>query len=231
MRKLYILTLGTLSTLTIVNAQVGKFHDTRIQQTMHEVFAVKTNVEKALDTEIINKDYVVTSYTLGKIYYKGKEVNQDFYLRYNGLKDIIEVSKDGKDDTVLENTRISCTIGDSKYIYSKLDNSDRGYLKLIYEGKNSTIYEREIILLKKAKHAITSLTPDRRAKYVKFTSYYKIEKEGKIAQKISSSKKDFISNLKKEQQNPVKAFIKNEKINLRKKEDLIKVYKYLEMLN
>jgi len=232
MRKFYTITFSILCSV-LVNAQVGFNNDTRVRQTMHELFAIKANIKTSLSAIPINNHYVEKPYVLGAIYYKGKKMSQNYHLRYNAFKDIIEISKDGESDTVLENTRISCTIDDSKYIYSKIQNGntiDTGYLKLLYTGENSALYKREVILYKEAMKAKTTITPNIPARYVKFTYFYTIDKGSDIAIEIPSTKKSFITNFKKENQKNIEAFIKKEKINLNKNTDIIKVYKYYETL-
>ncbi len=215
-------------------SQVVLSNNYRVDELMLDLLAKKTNVKTGINNEALNADYINKPFVLGSIYYKDKKMSQEYYVRYNGLKDVIEISNNNESDIILKNTRISCTIKDSKYIYSKLTNGDRknrGYLKLIYTGTNHTLYQREVVIYKEPRKTITTLTPNVRAKYIKFISFYKIDKGSKIAEKIPATKKSFISTFKKQYQKDIKAFIKAENIDLRKEEDIIKVYKYYETVS
>lgn len=228
MRLSYVFIVLFLSS-SIITAQ--DVLNERVQNTMQQLIKKRTNssVKKANNDHYINKAYIK-----GAIYYDSKKTPEDYYLRYNAFKDLIEISQaGGGSDFVLEDENISCTIGASKYIYSKLskgDDIDEGYLKLIYNGENSALYEREIILYKEGKKARTSLTPDIPAKYVKFKSYYVIEKGNDIAKEIPTKRKKFIASFKKEHQKKIKLFIKKNKIDLEENSDAIKVYKYSKTL-
>lgn len=215
-------------------SQVVLSNNYRVDELMLDLLGKKTNVKIGINKEALNAEYINKPFVLGNIYYKDKKMSQEYYLRYNGLKDVIEISNNNESDIILKNTRISCIINDSKYIYSKLTNGnskDRGYLKLIYTGTNNILYQREVVIYKEPRKTITTLTPNVRAKYIKFISFYKIDKGSNIAKKIPSTRKSFISTFKKQYQKDIKIFIKMENIDLRKEEDIVKFYKYYETIS
>ena len=197
------------------NAQNGFNQDERLMLSMHEVFAVKANIPKTIDLSIKNVELVDKPFLKGKIFFKGKETSEVYYLRYNGLSDLIEITKDGISDSVLRNTRITCLIGESNYVFAKMksgNNFENGYLKLIFSSENLKLYEREVVIYKKAKQSITSLTPDISARYIQFKSFYTIDQSSEIAHKVKLNKNNFIKSLDKKFRKKIALFIKKNSI-------------------
>lgn len=201
---------------------------------MFNLLAIKTNLESKIDTVAVNEYLAKTPYALGYIYYKGKKMPQKYQLRHNGLKDIIEIENEKEPDMILRNPRISCKIGSDKYVYSKINNGNEikpGYLKEIYLGKNVSLYEKTLLIYKDPKKALTSLTPDVKARYVKFTYIFKRTKDNKVAIKVPSNKKAFLNEFDKQYRKDIKNYIKSNKLNLAKAKDVIKAYKYYEEIS
>ena len=229
--KILIVGLLFLSPLTN-NAQEGEsIFDARGQHIMNEIIKKRGNNNNAVKTPA-DKYYDDKSFLLGSVFYEGKKMPDEYYLRYNAIKDIIETSQNGVSDFILPNEKISCTIWGEKYFYTKFykgEDVKKGYLKLIFSGEDFKIYERETVVYKKGKKARTSLTLDIPAKYIKNNSFYLKENNG-IAKKISSKKKKFIKSFKKENQKDIKTFIKRNKTDLSNKNDVVKFYKYYKTL-
>lgn len=186
-------------------------------------------VDDVLHTDIVNKPFL-----LGSIYFDDRIMSQKYYLRYNGFTDEIEIDNDEKLKSVQKNTRISCFIGNVKYIFSKINNknsSEMSYLKEIYTNKNMVLYEREIVIFKKAISKIKTFNnKDTPARFVKFLSYYRRNDKNEIPTIIPSNKKKFINMYKKEYHHQIRKFIKTNQINLNNREDLLKIFSYSESL-
>ena len=181
-----------------------------------------------LTTKPNEQHYTNNSYIFGYLYYKEKKTDQEYYLRYNAFKDLIEISQ-GKEspEIVLKDSDISCIIGIKKYIY--INNNPaikKGYLELIYSNKENGLYAREKLIYKKAIKAITSLTPDIPAKYIRLKSYYVLSSNKELIKEIPSKRKGFIKSFIKIKQKKIKSFIRKNKIDLDNNSHVIKVYKF-----
>ncbi|MGB0890978.1 MAG: hypothetical protein ACPGUU_01405 [Flavobacteriaceae bacterium] len=247
MKKQYIIAIAFILSSIMVKAQasgpnkitpdqlskirLNSNYDREIRY-MFNLLAKKTHLEKpSIDTVAVNKYLTETPFAKGHIYYKGKKMPQEYQLRHNALKDIIEIHNEKEPDMVLRNPRISCKIGDSKYVYTKINKGKEaspGYLKEVYAGKNTYIYEKEVLIYKNAKRANTTLTTDIKARYVKYNYIFKKDKGETIATKLPTKKTSFLNNFKKEYRNDVKNFMKENKIDLNKVDDVVKTYKYVE---
>ena len=199
---------------------------------MFNLLAKKTHLGKAsIDTLAVNKYLAETPYGKGYIYYKGKKMPKEYQLRHNALKDIIEIYYEKEPDMVLRNPRISCKIGSSKYIYTKINKGKEaspGYLKEVYAGKNTYIYEKVVLIYKNAKRANTTQTPNIKARYVKFNYIFKKDKGETIATKLPTKKSSFLNSFKKENRNDIKKFMRDHRIDLTIIDDVVKTYRYIE---
>lgn len=235
MKLIKILIVSLFLFSPIIKAQDGAvIFNARGQHTINDL--LKNKNKKTTNSVRTPGDeyYDDKSFLLGSIFYDDKKMPEEYYLRYNAIKDIVETSQNGVSDYILSNKKISCTIWGEKYIYtdfSKGEKVKQGYLKLTHKGENFKIYERETIVYKKAKKAKTSLTLDIPAKFVK-KNYFLIKKEGsKVVKSIPSKRKAFIKSFKKEHQKNIKTFLKKKKIDLKKSTDIIRVYNYNKTLN
>ncbi|MGB1168523.1 MAG: hypothetical protein ACPH3L_05235 [Flavobacteriaceae bacterium] len=189
-----------------------------------------TALSFSYDHEILNTKFVKKTFKPGTIFYEGIIINQDYDLRYNGLTDEIEIANNNLFKSVQKNIRISCLIGSSKYIYVKIKNkkkSEMSYLKEVYSNENIVLYEREVIIFKKAISKVKTYTnKDTPARFVKFLSYYTVNKEKHEATLVPNNTRRFIARFKKEHQKNIEMFIKENKINLERLDDLKLVFNY-----
>lgn len=171
--------------------------------------------------------------------YVDDEFAGDFYYRHNAYNDEIEIKDYPEDPEKLSlhtDKRFRLLSGDKELSLKNLvieDGSYRnGYLNLISRGERFKLYTRTKVKFTEATQPVNSLvrpTPD---KFTNYTDYYYSDskKELDVAYYLKDRKRKFIQSFDKSIAGKLKDFIKEHKINVKKQEDLIKVFSFLNSL-
>lgn len=183
-------------------------------------------------TKIKGSKYFTDSFLPGKIYVEDKEQKEVLPLRYNAYEDLIEIQNGKEIDILIKHKDIACHIYGHKYIYKKyLTNKkeiESGYLKTVLKGKEITFFVKQKIKLRDAKPAKTSHSSSFPAKFVQYETYYFLPNTKNVA--IILNKKSLLKELKSENKDKMKHYMKKQKINLKNKNDIKKVFNYYNSL-
>ena len=212
----------------------GVRSDSRINDLFEDL---KNRVKKQSITSINIKGspYFNESFELAEIEYFGKILNDKVYLRYNAYNDEMEMglnssSTDSK-NVLIKNNKVSCVINNKKFKYLGFtpDNSNPiiGYLSILYFGKSLTLYERKKKIYMQATKARTSLERPFPARYTDNIEYYFSIDNGSIFE-IKINKKDVFRKLNSYGES-IKKYLSFNKIKIRSKEDLLSLFKYLDL--
>ena len=172
----------------------------------------------------------------GSVFVDGKIIASNVGLRYNAQNEEIEYKQQLSSQATVVNVlkkseNIEVQILNDRYIYrpSPSKKLRDGYLIILEENEKLTLYKKlskEFIEGKKSVNSYTRDVPDsfkeREALFIEMSGEKIIEipsSKGK-RKKLFSAKESEISE-----------FVKNEKLNLRNDEDLIKVFQYYSTLN
>ncbi|MCB0398877.1 MAG: hypothetical protein KDD26_04495 [Winogradskyella sp.] len=160
---------------------------------------------------------------------------QTFIGRYNAYNDEMEVKLDDEKIVALDNSsNYKVTFTNSSKTYKTFsyttENGDlkQGFLVLIEENDNFSLLKREQIKFYDKEKAASTYQKDKPATFRRENDSYYLKLGDKITllpQKKSSLLKEFPEN-----SDALKTFIKKNKINLKKEEDLKKLSKYLSTL-
>ncbi len=186
------------------------------------------------DQNITGDQYFKKEFSLGKILVGDKEISTNYALRYNAYKDEVEINNDLIIDYLIKDRKVSCLIGDDKFVYQIFSDTDNdtnlGYLSIIFDGNDFSLLARKIKKLKEAKVAKTSLTRSFPAKLVPKEKFYYSDKSKNMAILIKNNKtllKLINQNFKSE----MKSFLKENHINIKKEKDLILFFKHCNSLS
>ncbi|WP_439129923.1 hypothetical protein [Polaribacter sp.] len=153
------------------------------------------------------------------------DLKNEFYFRYNIFADEMEFIKNG---TIYflsktENQIINFVVIDKKFTVLKLDGKLQ-YFELNVQG-NASLYTKQNVEFKKGKVAVTQFETTKKSKFVRNRdSYYVSINNGELT-KLPRRKKDFYK-LFNEQSNMIKKYMKKEKLNRKKIEDLVTIFNY-----
>jgi len=156
-----------------------------------------------------------------------KSGKYDAELRYNIHTDALELKR--RNDiafNIIKSPTTHARLGDDYFYYCEFKTRDGirkdGYYILVELNENYKIYKRHTLKIIEPKKGATVVTSEveNEGKIIKLTRYY-IE-EGGVIIELPMKKKQLLSVLGDEM-NKLKAYIKKEKIRLRKEEDLIRL--------
>ena len=212
----------------------GVRSDSRIND-LFENLKNKVKKQNTKSFKIKGSPYFNESFELAQIEYFGEDLNEKIYLRYNALNDEMEMSLNSSstdsDNVLIKNNKVSCIINNEKYKYLGFtpENSNPiiGYLSVLYLGKSLTLYERKKKIYMQATEARTSLERPFPARYTDKIEYYFSINNGSIFE-IKLNKKDLFRKLNSYSES-IKNYLSLNKIKIRSKEDLLILFKYLDV--
>ena len=194
----------------------------------------KRNPDAVKNEKIIGSQYFKPYFSYGKVLIKNKELEKDFALRYNAYSDEIEVNDGVEIDILVQEPDVSCLIDGERYSYQeyfKKNSGDTqfGYLKTLFGGKQLILYQKETKRYKAAKKARTSLTTSTPPKLVDFEAFY-FSNLGETPYRIKLKNKALIALISTSHKLEMKSYLKENSLNVKKKNDLITFFKYYDLL-
>ncbi len=164
-----------------------------------------------------------------------KSGKYDVELRYNIFSDALEFKKGNELFNVIKSPTTHARISDEYFYYCEFTTRSgtkrHGYYVLVELNEHYRIYKRYILKIIEPRKSNSNISAEIEApgNIIKQTKYY-IEEEGAIME-LPMKKKELLYVLGDEM-DKLKAYIKKEKIRLRKEEDLIRlVSKYNAIKN
>jgi hypothetical protein len=178
--------------------------------------------------------YYNEDFLKGSVLSKGKTIASNQILRYNVSKEEFEIKDPRNPDnkilkTIIRSEDITIQIGDDSFEYiSSEKNRLRGYFIPLFKGDKNSLYKK----IKKdyipSQRAVNSMASDVAALYDEKEFLYFLDDTGKFTE-MGSSKKDRL-NAFGDMKKKVKAYAKENKLNLKKEEDVLKVVTYTNSL-
>lgn len=203
------------------------------------LFSDVRNHEGRVDlVNAVGSPYMSEGFLPCKIYVV-EEFAGNFYYRHNAYNDEIEIKDYPEDpETVSLHTdkQFRLISGDKelslKTLVTENGSYRNGYLNLISSGGRFNLYTRTKVKFTEATKPVNSLvrpTPDKFTSYIDYY-YSDTTKEQDVAYYLEDRKNKFIASFDKAIAPELKAFIKERKINVKKQEDLIQVFDFLNSL-
>ncbi len=188
--------------------------------------------------EILGSPYLTDDFIKSKVYF-GEDYIGDYFIRYNALNSEIEIKEtqlpEEEPKRLLANEDVRVKYGNRELRFTtyinKKGETKNGFLSIIEQGKNFTLYQRLAVKFSEGKSAANSMVNDIPSRYAHFVEYY-YQKEGvERIDQLATKKSGVLRLLEKEDREDVGDFLKEEKINLDDEEDLIKTFEYLNSLD
>ncbi|WP_397364760.1 hypothetical protein [Olleya sp. R77988] len=185
------------------------------------------------DTNIEGSKYINSEYQQANL---STHPNLLFNVRYNAFNDDIEIQ--GKENTSYALNKYSGTIivsmlSGENYINTKYTDSkgnlSTGFFRFLSSSNDIFLLKKQTVIVKEKVEAKTTYHKSKPARYQRSNDEYYIKINDGTASKLPKKNKDFANLFPKEKESILK-YIKTEKIKLKKEEDLIKIFKYIETL-
>ncbi len=183
---------------------------------------------------IIGSAYTSEVFLPGKLFY-GDEFEGNVFYRYNAYNEEIEVSDvnlPGATTRTLnrdKKIKLISVNGNSIQFKTFIDGkrlTQNGYLTQLRAGKYN-VFKRVDVKYTQSQSAQNSFIPAKPARFTKFTQYY-LEVEGKNRlEELELSKRKLLKLLPPEVVDDVKAFIKENNIDVKNEYGVFKIIEYL----
>jgi hypothetical protein len=171
----------------------------------------------------------------GNIYKEGTLLADNIAIRYNAVADEMEVkqtlSSDDENARVLTKSQdIYVKIIEDIYVFVPYQGGveNGGYFQVIFEGGQIALYKKHVKEFIREKKATSSITKTLPAVFKDKPVFYLVTKSGKFYQMPKSRSKKL--KVFGDKQNQMKAFTKQNNLDINKQEDLLTAVKYYDSL-
>lgn len=178
--------------------------------------------------------YVAEVFLPSTLFFKDENLGTIFY-RHNALNDEIEIKKSNLEDEsergLARDKDISILVNGKKMSFKTFVTSKKrtlnGYLITLKEGKKYDLYKRTHVKYTEAQAAANSFTKAIPARFAQFTEYY-FQKDGiNRMDEVPARNGKLLKLLDTDSKSKLKAFIKDNDLNIKNEADLIKAFEFL----
>jgi len=190
-----------------------------LYNTNNEVFTEKRY------SHVQGSPYFNKEWNKGNLYDVKDQVLPHASINFNGESGLLEIKEDEKTIQLNQNlyNRIEIMVDGKKQVFvNRITPVDLTYYRAIYQSDIMQFLERFESTLKEEEVATYGASKSR-SKFVNKTKYY-IFKDGKMNE-VTRNNKKLVDHLKSAR---LKSYIKKNKLNLKKDEDLVKALAYYE---
>lgn len=193
------------------------------------------------DLPTVGSVYIDDAFKPCKIYYNTEFVGEFFY-RHNAFNDEIEIKdsdspRDNDVSSLVVMRQLKLIDSEdqtelSLHVYqTKEENLRNGYLYKLSTGSKYNLYFKNNVKYTQGTRPVTSLTRPTPNKFSHFVEYYLKRNGEETAQSLGKNKGDFLNVVDTDIRNEVKDYIKEEKIDLKDTQDLIRLFDYMNSLD
>lgn len=176
-------------------------------------------------SKVQGSPYFNKEWNKGNLYDIKDQVLPHASINYNGETGLIEIKEDEKTIQLNQNlyNRVEIMVDGQKQVFvNRVTPVDLSYYRAIYQSEIMQFLEKFESTLKEEEVATYGASSSR-SKFVNKTKYY-IFKDGKMSEATRNTKK-LVAHLKSAR---LKGYVKKNKLNLKKDEDLVKALAYYE---
>jgi len=188
----------------------------------------------AKPANIQGSHYFNERFEVATLDYFGTELNDKGFMRYNAFRDEVEMasttSQNESDLVLMKSNDIVPYIGGEKYLYipHRLEDGRAyiGYLVLLHQGNNHTVYIKRQKVFMEEVVARTGLENPFPPRFVDNIQIY-VSTKGDTPVPLKQSKKG-VSSFFKENSDKVRKFIKANKLKVSETDAIIKVFEFAD---
>ena len=181
---------------------------------------------------IVDDAYTNPNFLEGSIFQGEDLMKSKVLMRYNAFADEIEIKKHATDKNygaLIKDPEVFVKIGRDIYLFVPYQGSNEkgGYFNVVSDGKNYDLYKKVTSKFNEAKKARNNYQTDTKPSFSKNVKYYLVE-DGTFLEMPSN--KSRILKMMDKKKTEMKAFIKENKLDLDKEADLIKAVQHFDSL-
>lgn len=176
--------------------------------------------------------YVHPKFVKGNIYQGDELIKTGVPMRLNAFADEIEIKKSPASEEfsgLVKDPSILVKMDDEVYVLIpyKGSNEKGGYFNVLYEGKKYDLYKKTTANFREGEKAKTTYSRDIQPAFIKSTSYFLVD-NGQFLEIPSSPKK--ILKMMDYKKSEMKDYIKKNRLDLKKEDDLVKAISHFDSL-
>jgi len=181
---------------------------------------------------IKDQAYLNTNFLVGNIYQDENLLKSNVPMRYNAYADEIEIKNHISEENygaLMKDPSIYAKISKDIYVFIPYDGSNEkgGYFNVLNDGKTYDLYKKTTSLFREPQKAKTSYGRDTPPSFTKNVKYYLVE-DGSFLE--MPSRKSKVIKMMDKKKTEIKAYIKDNDINMNKEADMIKLVSYFDSL-
>ncbi|MBU2997072.1 hypothetical protein KO500_11540 [Cellulophaga baltica] len=178
---------------------------------------------------VIGSPYYKDNFTSGNMLLKEKNFGR-YLFKYNIYRDEVElkVNELSELESVKKIVGLRIKLDDStllKVVNLKKDNESQKHFVVNLVNGNYNLVKRVYVNFKTPKEAENSLTTNKKAKFTRYEEYFIKSPEKQNYSKVEKNKKKFY-NLFTNNSIGIENYVKENKLNIKKEEDLIKLINF-----
>ncbi len=211
------------------------FYYTRIQEKKISIeqYWEGFNLTQEMVDNANGSPYPTKDFLPGRLYKDTETVSTTIPLRYNAFSDEIEVKPSEKGlapASIKKDPDIFAKIGNEIYIYAENNRSRNGggYFKMLKDLPVYDLLKKVDVGFRPAEYAKTSYAKDKPAQFISTTTYFLTDDLGNFYELPKNKSK--LLKVMSAKELEVKAFMKKNKIDPSKEDDLIQLVTYFNSL-
>ncbi len=194
--------------------------------------ALAFGLTEAQFNSIKDEAYANPNFVQGKIFQEDQLIKDDVPMRYNAYADEIEIKKNASDENygaLIKDPSIFVKVFKDIYVFVPYEGSNEkgGYFNVLSDGKKYDLYKKTKAVFREPQKAETSYARDMPPSFPKTVTYYLVQ-DGTFLEMPSSESK--ILKMMDKKKAEMKKYMKENKIDLGKEQDMIKTISYFDSL-
>ncbi|RIV72012.1 hypothetical protein [Flagellimonas aequoris] len=190
----------------------------------------------AMGLNTVGSPYLNENFVPCKVYYKDELVG-NMYYRHNAYNDEIEIKDSSLPEenptslATMKQLKVVDQVTGQEISMMTYENKDElvknGYFYIIDEGKDYNLLFKKNVKFTEGTKPVNSMVRPTPNKFSQFVEFYYMKDGAKFAQLIPTNKGKFVKTFGSANEEELKDYIKEQNINLKDENDLIKVFNYL----
>ncbi|WP_097047019.1 hypothetical protein [Flagellimonas pacifica] len=194
--------------------------------------STRPNAARPSFDNITGSAYISDSFQPSKLYY-GDEFMKNIFYRYNAYNEEIEIKESPTIATqnvssLNKDKKIAIMVNNRRMSFKTFVTSEKktlnGYLTQLSDGNKYDLYKRTHIIFSPGRVSTNSFVKAVPSRFTKFTEYY-FQKDGvNRIDEITTNNRTFLKLLDSPVRSKIKAFLKENKLSVKKEADLHKIF-------
>lgn len=232
MKKILLTGLFIFATLAVFSQAKNSQYDMYSRTIDLNIKSLTFGLTEAQFAAIKDEAYANPNFLEGNIYQEDHLMKASVPMRYNAFADEIEIKKNATDEdygALIKDPDIFVKIGKEVYVFVPFEGSNEkgGYFSVLSDGKTYDLYKKTTSIFREAKKAKTTYERDTPPSFSKSVKYYLVQ-DGTFLEMPSGKSK--VIKMMDQKKNEIKSYIKQNKLDIDKEADLIKLVSYFDSL-